>query len=307
MNLKQFDLNLLVIFYSVYQHNSVSKAAEELCISQSALSHALARLRQKLDDALFIRINNCMTPTQRAIELAAQMERALPIIEQAVYSPSTFDAKTANRTFTLVATDYTEYCLLPKLVRHLAEVAPHISLRVLPANNINVSAMLEDNAIDFALGFEHQTFQSSTIAYSTWLTDSYATLVSREHSEISDMLTLERFLQASHILIAPWGERRGIVDQVLAKQGLSRKIAVQLPSVLVAPHVLANSNYLLTLPQQIAEQVSRNSQCQIFIPPIEIPKYQLNIYWHKLNNDKPEIKWLVGVVRELFNGQSLKK
>jgi len=300
MNLKQFDLNLLIIFQSVYQHNSVSKAAEALCISQSALSHALARLRQKLDDALFIRINNCMTPTQRAIELAAQLERALPIIEHAVYSPGTFDAKTAHKTFTLVATDYTEYCLLPKLVQHLAKVAPNVSLRVLPANNINVSAMLEDNAIDFALGFEHQMFQSSTIAYSTWLTDSYATLVRREHPQIAGAITLEQFLQIPHILIAPWGEKRGVVDQVLAKQGLTRTIALQLPSVLVAPHVLTNSDYLLTLPQQIAEQVTHGNQCQLFAPPIEIPNYQLNIYWHKLNSDKPEIKWLVSVISDLF-------
>jgi len=193
MNLHQIDLNLLVLFDALYRHQSVSKAANEICLSQSAFSHALARLRERLNDDLFIRINNVMQPTSRANELAKQLKIALPMIAQALKDSATFNPQSSDITFRFTATDYTELSLLPKLSNHLTKVAPNIQLKVLPAHQPTPTMPLDNNDVDFALGFTHQTFKSSTIEHLTWLTDSYCTIARKGHPALSRGLCLDPY------------------------------------------------------------------------------------------------------------------
>lgn len=300
MNLHQIDLNLLVLFDALYQHRSVSLAAQKVCISQSAFSHGLSRLRSRLNDQLFVRINNVMQPTPRAIELAGYISCAFPLLEQGLIYSSDFDPSTSDITYRLVATDYTEFCLLPKLMQHLEKVAPNIRLEILPASQLSPNEQLEDNSIDFVLGYTHQTFSSSTVEHFTWLNESYCTMTQKSHVAVNGNLSLDKFLSLSHILIAPWGEKQGVVDQTLAAKKLKRKIALQLPSLFAAPHVVEQTGYLLTLPKLIASQMSEYISCDIYAPPIDVPDYQLNIYWHKLNSERASFKWLVTQIKQLF-------
>jgi len=300
MNLHQIDLNLLVLFDALYRHQSVSKAANEICLSQSAFSHALARLRQRLNDDLFIRINNVMQPTSCANELAKQLEIALPIIAQAIKEPATFNPKSSKTTFRLTATDYTEFSLLPKLSSHLAKVAPNIQLKVLPAQQPTPTMPLDNSDVDFTLGFTHQVFSSSIIEHYTWLTDSYCTIARKGHPALSNGLNLDTYLEQSHLRIAPWGENKGIVDQQLDKLKLKRHVALQLPSLMAAPHIVAQSDHLLSMPKKMAEQLAGQLPINIYQTPLHVPNYHLNIYWRRIDSNKAHIRWLCDEVKKIF-------
>jgi len=292
MDLHQVDLNLLVMFDALYRHQSVSQAANELCISQSAFSHGLSRLRKRLNDELFIRTNNAMVPTARAQEMAHHLTKALPLISSAINETEIFNPKTDASEFTFSATDYTEFSLLPRLIGKINHLAPNIKINVIGAKEQHPLALLENHQVDFALGYSHLVEKSSTIDFFTWLQESYCTIARADHPALINGLDLNTFLSLSHVRVSPWGEKSGVVDEVLAKQKLGRNVALQLPSVLVAPHTVLHSDLLLTIPRAIAEQLSSQINIQLFETPLDIPNYHLNIYWHKINSAKSNFQWL---------------
>lgn len=300
MNVKQFDLNLLILFHKLYLTGSVSHAADEMCISQSAFSHALARLRKSLNDPLFVREDNQMKPTERAHLLANYTEKALPLIEQGLSRVAPFEPLKSEKTFRIAATDFSEFCLLPKLTKHFATVAPKVKLQVLPASPLPVKQQLSQGNLDFVLGFQHKDSEMEGVKHLTWLSDEYATLVCQHHKDIKQQITLEQFLAQKHILIAPWGENAGVVDHALASLDLTREIGAQQASVLVAPYLLPNSDYVLTMPKRIATLVADDLKLQVLKPPIHIPNYFLQLYWHATKSNNAAITWFVEQVERLF-------
>ncbi len=299
MNLYQIDLNLLILFDALYRNRSVARAADEMCLSQSAFSHGLSRLRKRLADDLFIRINNVMEPTPLAHELAVNITPALQTIHNSLNHKVNFEPATSNIEFTLAATDFTQLSLLPKLIAHINKVAPNIKITVVHSEDKTPTTKLMNGELDFILGFSHEIESSSTVAHQTWLIDDYCTVARRNHPAIKNKLTLDNFLNLSHILISPWGEDQGIVDLELAKKGLKRHISLQLPNVITAPYAVAESNLLLTLPKRVALPLSKQVNINVYAPPIAIPEYRLNIYWHKLNTNKPSHQWLINLIKNI--------
>jgi len=299
MNLHQIDLNLLLLFDALYRYRSVSIAANETYLSQSAFSHGLARLRKRLSDDLFIRVNNVMEPTALAHELAIHVTPALAQLHNGLNSHEVFDPKNSDIELKFSATDYTQFSLLPKLIGQISKVAPRIRIVVIPLEDKIPTEKLVNGELDFVLGFSHEMEKSATIEHQTWLKDSYCTIARKNHPQLTNGLTLAKFLSLSHVRISPWGEKQGIVDFQLSKQGLDRHVALQLPSVMAAPYTIANSDHLLTFPRIMAEHVAKIMDIEIYTPPIAIPDYQLNIYWHKLNNSKASHRWLSQLVSNL--------
>jgi DNA-binding transcriptional LysR family regulator len=153
MKLHQIDLNLLILFDTLYCYRSVSTAANEICLSQSAFSHGLSRLRSRLSDDLFVRINNVMEPTPLAHKLALNIAPALKQIQSGLNNPLAFDPATSDIELTFAATDYTQFSLLPKLMGHIAKVAPNIRITVYPSEDKIPTTKLISGEIDFLLGF----------------------------------------------------------------------------------------------------------------------------------------------------------
>jgi DNA-binding transcriptional LysR family regulator len=299
MNLHQIDLNLLILFDALYRCGSVSSAANEIHLSQSAFSHGLSRLRTRLSDELFVRINNVMEPTPLAKKLALSIAPALVNIHKGLNDNLVFDPATSDIEFTFAATDYTQFSLLPKLISQLSKVAPNIRLIIVPSEDKIPTAKLINGELDFVLGFSHEEEKSSTIERQTWLQDSYCTIARKKHPQLVAGLTLDTFLSLSHVRISPWGERSGIVDQYLTAQGLRRHVAIQLPSVLAAPYAILHSDLILTLPAVVASHMEKIIDIDIYSPPIAMPEYQLNIYWHKLNTNKASHHWLRQLISQL--------
>ncbi|WP_105169459.1 LysR family transcriptional regulator [Pseudoalteromonas sp. T1lg23B] len=297
--LPNIDLNLLKLFASLYQSGSVSKTAQELNLSQSACSHALTRLRQRLDDDLFIRIDNEMVPTVFAQQIAQSVLPALQLLSDGLNPHETFNSDHST-TFTIATTDYTAWCLKP-LVRHFSVQYPQINLRFVSLEQRIPQEALKNGTLDFACGFSHQQEHSESVVDHLWFEDQYITAVSKQHPLAQyDKLTLEQFLMFQHILIAPWNETKGIVDVMLAKIKKSRAIAVTVSHVLIAPYYLAQSPYLLTLPKAYAQQVAQPLDLKLLSPPLSIPSYKIKLYLHKTRQSDPRLTWFIEQFRKFF-------
>lgn len=296
--LRRLDLNLLVVFDALFRRRSVTLAADELAISPSACSHALSRLRETLADELFVRAGNAMQPTAQALLMAEGVADALRILADRLSSATPFEPSSSKRTFVFAATDYTAYSLLPPLIARLEQVAPSLHIKVVHATNRDSVDELREGRIHFALGVTHgQMALPEGLAVFDCLSDHYVVVMRQGHTRIGTSLSLSQYLAERHIAVLPWEDTAGVVDSVLTRQGLQRDVAVQLPSVMAAPFIVAQSNYLFTLPSLAALQLSRAVPLKIHVVPFDTPKYKLRVLHHLRHTSTPEQQWMTEQLR----------
>jgi DNA-binding transcriptional LysR family regulator len=294
--LASVDLNLLVTLDTLLKERNVTRAAARLGVSQSAMSHSLRRMRALFDDPLFVSTPRGMVPTPRAQELAGPIERMLKDVEHLLDQPR-FDPGTARRKFRLVASDYTQLVLIPPLLRHLAKHAPGIDIAFRTARG-ELSRLLERGDVDLAIGlfdadlsdgFRQELFH-----------DGFVCLLRADHPAARRPLTLERFLELSHALVAPRElEDTGVVDTVLGRLGKKRRIVLSVPHFMVAPYAISRSDLLLTIAARIARVVEKPFGLRILRPPLELPEFTIRQYWHERWHHDPAHVWLRGTLRQL--------
>ncbi len=279
LNLRRLDLNLLLVLDALLRLRSVTAAANELAISASACSHALARLRQTLGDELFVRQGNRMQPTVRAEQIAEPLMAALQMLTDSISQGQQFDPGSSERTFTFAATDYTAFAILPSVMARLQLSAPKLRVQVVYSSQQMSLEDLAAGRIDFALGFSapNETLPAGVEAFD-WFTDDYVVIAQQNHSQLRGELNLASYLAARHVVVTPWPETRAVIDQVLDALAVQRQVAVQLPSVLAAAFIIANSELLMTIPRHAAQTLSQAAALAIYPPPFHIPPYSLKVY-----------------------------
>ncbi|KAF1051521.1 MAG: PCP degradation transcriptional activation protein [Stenotrophomonas maltophilia] len=298
--LRRLDLNLLLVLDSLFRLGSVSAAASELAISPSAFSHALARLRQALDDELFVRQGNRMLPTPRAHELAPGVAQALALLEEGLNPPQRFDPATSQRTFVLAATDYTTFALLPALMQRLEQQAPGVQLRLVQSGSKVAVDDLAQGRIDFALGFsELEDSLPADVRTHDWAPDHYLVIARHDHPRIGTQLSEAAYLAERHLVVTPWNERLGLVDRVLAERGLARRVAVQLPTLMAAPFVIRQTDLLMTIPRHAAQTLAEVAAIRLLPAPFEIPPYALRLYYHAKHVRQDAQRWLLEQLRQV--------
>ena len=289
MHLAGIDMNLLVVLDALLLERSVTRAAARVGLSQPALSHALARLRELLADPLFVRTPRGMEPTARALALAPVLTRALADLQRAIAEPPRFEPATSTRKFTISTSDYMELVLLPTLVARVARAAPHVALQSGVRKGLEG---LADGSIDLALrplpresrpGLHHEEI----------FRDRFVCLLRRGHPLTRGRLTLERYCAASHIMIAPGGTNTGgVVDEQLAQLGKQRRVALVLQQFLIAPHVVAASDLVVTVAETMALTFTRLLPLQILTPPLALPSLTMTQLWHERQAHDPALQWL---------------
>ncbi|SHG17472.1 DNA-binding transcriptional regulator, LysR family [Vibrio gazogenes DSM 21264] len=284
------DLNLLKVFASLYHTGSVTLSAEELNISQSACSHALQRLRERLGDDLFIRIENRMLPTAYSERLAEQVLPGLALLGQGLASSHPFTPEDAH-VFRIAVTDYTSWCLR-EFITYLSESFPHIQIEFMQLAERLPESALKSAAIDLVCGFAHQQEESESLNRLVWLSDHYVSVRCQSHP-VAEHLSLAQFLQYPHVLVTPWNEPRGIVDMTLSRQRKKRQIAIRTASVLAAPYFVQQTSYLLAAPSRYAHTIAESLSLRLSPMPLDVPDYQLTLYWHKTRHNDPKIAWFV--------------
>ncbi|WP_437780964.1 LysR family transcriptional regulator [Sorangium sp. So ce1097] len=296
VHLASIDLNLLVVFDALLAEGSVTRAAARVGLSQSAMSHALGRLRALIDDPVLVRTPRGMIPTPRAQELAGPIREALAQIEATVARSPRFDPATARRSFSVATVDYVELILLPRLVQKLFADAPFVDLVARPYDS-DMWGSMETGKVDLAIGM----FPSMPAGFyrQRLLEEHYMCVVRRNHPVVRSKLTLKMYTSLPHALISPRGDGGGRVDEVLAEQGLSRRVALQIPHFLVAAHIVAQTDLVLTVPARIAQVFADMEALRVMKPPLELGGFSLDQVWHERQAKDPAHMWLRGIFAEI--------
>ena len=296
IHLKNFDLNLLLIFDCIYTHQNLTLAAEELGRTQSALSHALERLRQAFGDPLFVRTARKMRPTPRADSLLPQIKKALSQISTVFSAPDSFAPEQFQHTFTISMSDYCQWVILPKLLPFLSEHAPGIQIEVLSPATIEPQQGLETGLYDLIIG--NKDLGSGTFQQLLF-TDTFVCLASKQYYAHKKTLSLEEYQNGKHILFTPRGREDRIVDQTLKDLSLQRKIAARIPNVLIIPQIINTTPFLVTLPQRLADNLF-SQEVMVLPPPMTLPKLPIMQYWHEALQFDPAHIWFREVIQKLF-------
>jgi len=301
MNLRNFDLNLLVAFDVLMRECNVSRAAEAMFVSQSAMSHSLNRLRQLLDDPLLVRTGKGMKPTQRALALVEPVRKALEDIEQIVHSPLQFEPKASHRRFVIAGSDYVEYLVIPPLVDRIQKSASSVDLNVDQPDIVLPENQLENGDIDLVLGFQVILRPPPYLRVEPLFTDRMACMVRADHPHINDAISLAQYVEMNHVLISTLPKPTGVIDDWLADMGLSRRVALKVQHFLSAPFIVATTDMILSLPLRIAEQFTRLASLKIVSIPLELPIYEVIMVWHPAYENEPSNAWLREHVRAVCN------
>lgn len=292
-SLRAVDLNLLVILEALLSERHLSRAAERLHMSQPAVSHALARLRQLLDDPLLLRGKGGFQPTARALALARPLAEALQSV-RSVLGGAVFEAATAQRVFRLAMSDYGAALVLPTLLRHLRVDAPGIDLAVSYASRPAMIAGVQDGEIDLALGVFPQLPEQ--LHRETLFKETFVCALDPASLAPGETLSLETYLSRPHVLVAS-GESgmAAEVDAALAALGQARRIAVRLPHWTVAPDVLPGTDLILTVARRALQGRMLHGLAQgvaHYAPPFAIAPFAFESIRHRRTDGDAGIAWL---------------
>lgn len=257
MNLKAIDANLLVTLEVLLREESVTRAARELGRSQSAVSHALNRLRDLFDDELLVRSGRSMARTGRGDELVEPLREALGRLEQVVVSRGSFVPGESEAVFEIATNDYAQFVLLPPLIELLQKQAPGIDLRVRELGSDPPTRRLATGAIDLALTLGLPEHVPAALYRRDLFQLDLVSLVRRGHPLVKESLDLDVFCQLPHILVSPLGDDEGVVDATLRRMNRSRRVAVVVPHFMVAPHLLVTTDMVLTTARSVAKSFAR--------------------------------------------------
>lgn len=310
------DLNLLRVFEALIEERSATRAGARLGLTQSAISHALNRLRYVLKDELFVRGPDGMQPTERAAEIAPRLRQGLLQLQLAL-APSEFVPERTDRRFTITCTEYAGAVLMPALIAKLRAEAPHASLNVLPSN-LGVAETLRSGRADLAIG-SFRRFPE-WFASEPLLRETRVWALSADHPAAGDELTIERLAELPHLVIAATGEDEhaiegyvadhglerlvtrsdaGLLQGALAARGLRRNVAVTTPHFLAALAAISQSDIAALLPRRLATAFMGRYRLALFEPPYPSPPFEVMSLWHRENGDQPAIAWLRKLLRDV--------
>lgn len=316
VHFEALDLNLLRVFEALSEERSATRAGARLGLTQSAISHALNRLRYVMKDELFVRGPDGMQPTERAAEIAPRLRQGLMQLQMAL-APSEFVAESTDRRFTITCTEYAGAVLLPPLIARLRSAAPHASLSVLPSN-LGVAESLRSGRADLAIG-SFKRIPDWFAGEPLWV-ETRVWVLSEDHPAAREELTLERLAELPHLVVTATGEDEhaidgyvvdhglerlvtrsdaGVLQGALASRGLRRTVAVTTPHFTAALAAVTRSDIAALLPRRVATAFMGPYRLVLFEPPYPSPPFELMSLWHRENGDQPAIAWMRRQLREV--------
>lgn len=298
---QRLDLNLLRVFDVLMHHRNVTRTAEQLSLSQSTVSHALARLRQALDDPLFVMTRKEMRPTQRAQALAAPVRQALALLEQGVRQSAMFDPVASSRTFRLAVPSSIEHGVVPQLVELLHHRAPGCRLAISELVHSDYEDSLARGELDLVVGFAGAGHLSARLLSQAWF-DNPMVCLSARGSGLAAVLTPAELVAWSHVSTSTWGHNQTLVEQWLKEKGLARHIAVWVPSFEALPKLLATGRYLAVVPELIARDFCHYYPLQSHA--LDEPLYSTYVLaQHPLTEFDPALIWFRQLLGEVGEGR----
>ncbi len=301
MDLRELDLNLLVVFNQLILERRVNAVAQSLGITQPAVSNALRRLRRHLGDELFLRTSSGMEPTPFAARLAEPVALALGAIQSALNQRASFDPASSTRTFVVAMTDIGEIYFLPPLMERLARVAPDVGVSTVRKAATSLKDEMEAGSVDLALGllpdlkagfFQRRLFRHR-----------YVCMFRQGHPLDKRRITLAEFSNADHVVVVAAGTGHSRVDAMLDDSGIRRHIRLRVPHFVAVGHILRETDMIATVPERFAYRCAEPFGLSYVPHPAKLPEIAINQFWHARFHREPGNQWLRGIVSELFSGQ----
>ena len=313
VSFKTLDLNLLKVFDAVMEERSVLRASQKVALSQSAVSHSLARLREMLEDELFVRTAAGMQPTARALTMAPQIREALRVLEAAVELP-TFVPATSTRQFTLAANDFTTMMLASPLLKILVREAPAVDITIKPVTRIDLAEQIDLGRIDVAIG----VFSLPPARFRTSLLFEYDDVLIVGGKRKLGRLDKAKLARQPLVVVSFGGEQEGAIDGFISERGLARRsemydraaleralsasdhpprIAVSLPHFLALPALLVDSELAAIVPRPLARALEQTHGTTTYELPYPTTPVEVRLLWHERVEGEPSHEWLHEILR----------
>lgn len=291
VNLAKLDLNLFLVFDAIHQEASLTAAARTLNLSQPAVSHALARLREHLGDPLFTRQGGRMLPTPYARALAPSVQQALATLQGGLSaSPQAFQPARSDRIFTIGMPDILESLTLPSLMTQLREQAPGVSVHSVRVERHEMADMLRlgrvDVVVDIALPVDTEVMHTRLIL------DRLVVVARADHPALRQApMKLDTYLAASHVLVSARRQGLGLEDFELSRQGLRRQIGLRCRHFFTACRVVSQTDMLLTMAEQYGRIANQHFDNRLHPFPLTPPQLDAHLYWHANMDPDPTNRW----------------
>jgi len=294
---RKLDLNLLVAFQVLVREKSVSRAAERLFLGQPAMSGALARLREILQDEILVRTGRAMEPTTKALALAAQLTPALESIRATLFEQPAFDPATQSRTFHLGMRDWVEMWLMPALMAHVQQAAPRVRIAVRASDAQLGARMLENDEMD--LGISVFPDGPAWLRREQLAAMGYRCVYDGRRLDLGSPLTLEQYLAHPHLVTPMQTDFRGPLDEELVGRGKRRKLIYATSRFAALPLILRRGAAIATVPEQPARQWADVFGLTSSPVPVRIAQFAISMIWHARRDGDAGLNWLRMIVRDV--------
>lgn len=293
--LKKLDLNLFLVFDTIYTERNLTQAAKTLAITQPAVSNALSRLRRVFNDELFVRTSKGMLPTPVADGIAQNVSAALGLLNASVLEREEFSPASADRTYHFSMTDLAEAVVLPRLFPFFEKNSPHLCLQSYYTKRHELVRHLSRGELDFAI--DVPLIEDTQVSHQSLISDHYVCAMRPDHPMVGETLTLDTYLTFQHIHVSSRRKGLGQVDMALLKHQAERRIQLRVQHYRVAAEVVSGTDLVLTVPRFLAEQYELTLQPL----PFDVPPLDLHLYWHRQSDSDPSHRWLRESLISLFN------
>jgi len=292
MNLHTVDLNLLVAFEALMAERNVTRAGERLGLGQPAMSSALSRLRLVFKDELLVRVPGApMRPTGKAVSLYRSVSDVLARVRQVLDAETQFDPSAARAVFRIATSDHPGTQVLPRLLEVLSCEAPGIDVRLIALDKRDAFDLVDRNEIDLVIG----SFRNvpKRIRRQRLYTDGYVCIARHGNMHLGKRgeVTLEAYVTAPHVLVTLAADDRGVVDEVLGRRGLRRRVAVTVSDFHLVPRIVERTDMIGHLPRRIAAELTRGFNLVVLPPPVTLPAWNVDVFWGGVSDAEPGAKW----------------
>jgi DNA-binding transcriptional LysR family regulator len=309
--LAKVDLNLLVAFDALARERHVTRAAARIGVTQSAMSHALNRLRAALRDPLLVRGRGGMMLTPRGEALVVPLRAGLASLGRALAEPAPFEPRQARRLFRIASPDLFDVLAIPSLLERVRREAPGVDIAIAPLAERGLVEKLESGELDVAVvprvdrpGGVPAEPAPTGLLQRRLFRDRFSCLLRADHPVLASAkrkrgakgappkLSLAAFSELSHVLVSPSGEGPGFVDQLLAERGLRRRVALRIPHFYSALAIVSRSDLVVTAPNALGHLARAEHGVTAVECPLPLPKHSVNLVWHERYAKDPGHGWL---------------
>jgi LysR family transcriptional regulator, nod-box dependent transcriptional activator len=292
MRFHGLDLNLLVALDALVAHQNVTRAARQLFISQSAMSGALARLREHFNDDLIVKSGRRMTLTPLAESLAQPLREVLSETTRLVKTRSAFDPAKSDRRYKIGCSDYVWTMLISEVLRRLAVEAPHVELWF-----AGTEREFEKSDIDLLIVPDR--FAGRGHPNEVLFAERYVCIAWTRNSLLGKRLTQPQYLSMGHVVSYSWPQRRDFIGDWFHRLGKPLKTASVTPSYTLLPISVVGTNYLALVPERLARYYAKTLPLRILEPPVDIPAMTSVLQWHSYQNSDPGMQWMRATIKSV--------